>query len=261
MTREPVVRRTVRDNATWLTLSRPGRGNSLTLDVLDQLRSAINTLPTGQPVVLTGDGAAFSTGGDILPFLQHAGDPDGLRDYARRLVGALNETLLTLHAREFPLIAAVNGPVTGGSLGLALIADRIVMARSAFVQPYYGVMGFAPDGGWTALLPDRIGVAQTRAWIANDTRRSGEACFRLGVCDSVIDDDSFDAAVAAEIARLQSLDAGVLSTTRQLLGPDRNTLAKALDAECEAFIAQITRAETIARMRAFAANGKMVRGK
>jgi 2-(1,2-epoxy-1,2-dihydrophenyl)acetyl-CoA isomerase len=256
MTREPCVLADYRDGATWLTLSRPGRGNSLTLDMLDDLRSAINTLPAGQPVVLTGAGAAFSTGGDILPFLQHAGDPDGLKDYARRLVRALNETLLALHECETPLVAAVNGPVTGGSLGLALIADRILMTRSAFVQPYYALMGFAPDGGWTALLPGRIGPAQTRAWIAGDTRYTADDCHRLGVCDVVLDDEGFDAGVSAEVAKVQSLDAGVLFAARNLTGPDRNALANALEAECEAFVARIARPETIARMRAYAANGE-----
>jgi len=254
MTEARLIAISMRDGATWLTLSRPERGNSLNVDLLNQLHTAIDEASTDQPLVLTGAGRAFSTGGDILQCLQHAGDPDGLRDYADRLVGALNRVMLALWDYPAPILAAVNGPMTGGSLGLALVADRIIMARSAFVQPWYGAMGFAPDGGWTALLPTRIGTARARAWIAGDDRHSAETCLRLGLCDMVVDDDQLYGTLKTDIARMKALDPDVLRTARTLIGPDRDTLARGLDAERKAFVDLVARPETVARMRAFAAS-------
>lgn len=254
MTSERLIAISTRDGASWLTLSRPERGNSLNVEMLNQLHSALGEIPTDQPLVLTGAGRAFSTGGDILQCLQHAGDPEDLRDYADRLVGALNRIMLALWDCPAPVLAAVNGPMTGGSLGFALVADRIIMARSAFVQPYYGAMGFAPDGGWTALLPTRVGSARARAWIAGDDRQSAEACLRLGLCDAVVDYDQLAGTLKTEIARMNALDPEVLRTARTLIGPDRDTLARALEAEREAFVDLVARPETIARMRAFAAS-------
>ncbi|MFX5937574.1 enoyl-CoA hydratase/isomerase family protein, partial [Acinetobacter baumannii] len=82
------------------------------------------------------------------------------RLYAAALIGALTAVILRLLDLPCPLITALAGPVTGGSCGLVFTADLVVMGPRAFIQPYYVDVGFAPDGGWTALLPERIGPAR-----------------------------------------------------------------------------------------------------
>ena len=54
---------------------------------------------------------------------------------------------------EMPVIfcIAARGAITGGGAGLLFAGDLAVLAPDAFVQPYYAQVGFAPDGGWTAL--------------------------------------------------------------------------------------------------------------
>lgn len=240
--------------ATRLTLTRPERGNALTPALLTDLLDAVAAADPDRPLVLTGAGKAFSTGGDILGFLAHAGDSQGLAAHGRDLVGLLNDAILMLRAFPAPVLAAVNGAVTGGSLGLALAADRIVMAQHAFIRPWYAAMGFAPDGGWTALLPARIGTARAQAWIAGDEQRDAAACEAIGVCDLTVSSARFEAAVEEEVRALASRDYTSIRASRHLLHGQEADLKARLEAERQAFLECLVRPETIARMRAFAAS-------
>ena len=160
-----LVRMEAYRGAVRLVLDRPTRHNSLVPSLLADFHSALVAAIAARPIaiVLTGAGRSFSTGGDLGGFQAEAADPVGLAAYADELVGALNDAILGLLACPVPIIAAVNGPVTGGSLGMVLAADLVAMADDAFIQPYYAEVGFAPDGGWTALLPERIGAARAAA--------------------------------------------------------------------------------------------------
>ncbi|MCF8880015.1 enoyl-CoA hydratase/isomerase family protein [Hyphobacterium sp. SN044] len=249
-----LVRRERRNGVSLITLDRPSRGNALVPDLLAHLHAALDqSARDGGPLVLTGSGKAFSTGGDIAGFLEHAASPGALRDYAASLVGALNRVILTLRRHPGTVIAAVNGPVTGGSLGLALAADRVLMSDAAFVQPYYALMGFAPDGGWTALLPHRIGAARASGWIASDTRQHADDLLRIGFADRVCAPEALLSAALSETQDAVPLDPAIILGTRRLTGQDAESLAPALEAERQAFLAHIVRPETLDRMRAFTA--------
>lgn len=257
MTRQPgqaLVRFDRSRGVTFVTLDRPQRGNALVPNLLAGLEAAIEKAASeGGPLVLTGRGKAFSTGGDIAGFLEHAGSAQDLRDYSAGLVGALNRVILALRRHPGTVIAALNGPVTGGSLGLALAADRILCADTAFVQPYYAAMGFGPDGGWTALLPHRIGAARASGWIASDARLEAHDALRIGLVDRVCDPIELVAAAMDEAVSARALDPSVILQTRRLAGMDADALAAGLEAERQAFLEHIVRAGTIERMRAFAA--------
>jgi 2-(1,2-epoxy-1,2-dihydrophenyl)acetyl-CoA isomerase len=250
----PLVRRERRNGVSVITLDRPSRGNALVPDLLADLQTALDqAAKEGGSLILTGNGKAFSTGGDIAGFLEHAGSPDSLSDYAADLVGALNRVILTLRRHPGTVIVAVNGPVTGGSLGLALAADRILVSDTALVQPYYAVMGFAPDGGWTALLPHRIGAARAAGWIASDTRLHADDLLRIGFADRTCAPDALMSAALAEAQDAAGLDPAIILDARRLTAQDAESLAPALEAERQAFLTHIVRPETLDRMRAFTA--------
>ncbi|WP_417484526.1 enoyl-CoA hydratase/isomerase family protein [Maricaulis salignorans] len=242
------------DGVARLTLNRPGRGNSLTPGLLDALSQALkDAAGTARAVVLSGTGSCFSSGGDVAAIREHNTSAEDLQTYSDALVGGLNRVLLQLRALPCPVIAAVNGPVTGGSLGLVLAADLSLMVRTAFIQPYYAQMGFAPDGGWTALLPDRIGRARTARWLALDQRVSADEALEMGLIDQLAEPAGFDQALTDMLARLEAHDASVIATSRQLLDAQAGPggLAGRLDAERQAFLIQVARPQTRVRMDRF----------
>jgi enoyl-CoA hydratase/carnithine racemase len=173
VTRAPLVRFERGDGAAArITLDNATRHNALTPTLLDDLRAALSHVRESDArlLVLAGEGRSFSTGGDIAGFLAHADDPGRLRDYAERIVQALNDAILDLLRFPIPIIARVQGATTGGAIGLVLASDIVLATPDAFFQPWYGVVGFAPDGGWTALMGDRIGASRSIAAQARSLR-------------------------------------------------------------------------------------------
>jgi 2-(1,2-epoxy-1,2-dihydrophenyl)acetyl-CoA isomerase len=182
-----LVETETRNGAIWLWLSRAERHNALVPALISDLRNAIAEAATNEPValVLSGRGKSFSTGGDIAGFLEHARSQKDLVAYANLLVGGLHEAILDLLAFPAPVLAAVNGPVTGGSTGLVLAADLVALSENAFIQPYYNQVGFAPDGGWTALLPDRIGMTRALTIQYRNHRIGAAEALELGLATGI----------------------------------------------------------------------------
>jgi 2-(1,2-epoxy-1,2-dihydrophenyl)acetyl-CoA isomerase len=134
-------------------------------------------------------------------------------------------------------------------------SDIVLMSESAFLQPYYVEVGFAPDGGWTALLPDHVGP--TRAVeIQTLNRRIGPAeAQTLGLVTRSVPDAHLGQAVTETVAVLRSNESASLSATRRLIWDDRRraTVTVRLEAERAAFVAMVDRCEVIERMQAFVA--------
>jgi 2-(1,2-epoxy-1,2-dihydrophenyl)acetyl-CoA isomerase len=229
-----------------VTLNRPDRCNALTGELLDAIHAALDRLEDPCAVVLRAEGRHFSTGGDVARFAEAVAAGNG-RAYAERVVGGLNRAILRLAALPCPVIAQVQGALTGGALGLVLAADLVAMDRTAFIQPYYVQVGFAPDGGWTAMLPARIGVARAREIQLLNTRLSADDALRLNLAQSVSDDPG--AVVDNWLARLADHDAGAIAATKRLLAPA--DLEAGLEAERRAFLARIDTPDVRAGMQRF----------
>jgi 2-(1,2-epoxy-1,2-dihydrophenyl)acetyl-CoA isomerase len=97
-------------------------------------------------------------------------------------------------------------------------------------------VGFAPDGGWTAMLPARIGAARARSIQLLNTRLSAAEALTLGLAQSVGDDPA--AAVADWLAQLADHDPGAIAATKRLL-LDLPAIEARLEAERRAFLDRI----------------------
>lgn len=220
-----------------LSLNRPARHNALVPELLSDLLAALesNDCLDASAVILRAEGPSFSTGGDLLGFQQHR---DRIGEYAHELVGLLNQAILALYTHPAPIVCVVQGRVTGGSLGLLLASDRVVMRRGATITPWYGVVGFSPDGGWTALLPAAIGRQQTMHWLASNASRDADSCLMLGLVHQVVDTDC-DAAAMAWAERVAEMQSGSITRSRRLLNANIKELRRRLEAEREAFVTQV----------------------
>lgn len=242
-----------------VVLVRPERANSLTAEMLEELCAALEELQETPPaaLVLAGAGRHFSTGGDVARFASEVAAGRG-RAYAARTVGALNRCIERLVALPCPVIAQVQGALTGGALGLMLAADMVAMAEDAFIQPWYAVVGFAPDGGWSAMLPDRIGPA--RALQVQHLNRAIPApeALSLGLVQALAPAADLPGITAGWLADIAAHRAGAMAASRALVwSPERRArLAQALEAERLAFVERIETEETRAGMAAFLARLK-----
>ncbi|KAB2841827.1 MAG: enoyl-CoA hydratase/isomerase family protein, partial [Burkholderiales bacterium] len=180
-----MIRLERRGAVATLVLARPQMGNALVPEFLEALLARLREVSADRDLrvlVLAAEGEVFSLGGDMRRFQrEYAQD---IEAYSTRLVGLLNETILALIDLPQIVVAAVHGHVTGGSLGLVLASDLVVLAEAAVFKAHYVSAGFAPDGGWTAILPRRIGASRVAACLyANRAIRAEEALALGLVCE------------------------------------------------------------------------------
>lgn len=222
-----------------ITLNRPQRHNALVPELLDGLRAALARCREDRPaaLILDAEGRSFSTGGDVGGFYD---TPRAERhDYASRVVGTLNAVILDLLSLPLPTVAAVHGMVTGGSVGLVLACDIVVAGPRASFAPWYTRVGYSPDGGWTALMPERIGRARALDIQLTNRRLDAEEAHRVGLVQYLSEDNKVAEQARAVADTLCSAKRGSVQHTLALTRPDLDTVAAGLDAEFRHFLEQI----------------------
>jgi enoyl-CoA hydratase len=152
-------------------------------------------------VVLTGNGRAFSAGGDFTyldELARHAGRRKESLVDGRQIVTAMV-------ACRVPIVAAVNGPAVGLGCSLVALSDIVFMAESAHLaDPHVAVGLVAADGGpvsWPLMISLQLAKEYALTGDRIPARRAAEIGLANHVCP---DDEVFDQALACahRIARL-----------------------------------------------------------
>jgi 2-(1,2-epoxy-1,2-dihydrophenyl)acetyl-CoA isomerase len=241
-----------------LTLNRPERHNSLVPEMLTELLDALSRASADKrlrAIVLAANGRSFSTGGDVAAFYTNRHKPDELAAYADRIVSLLNKTILALLDLPVPVVAAVQGMVTGGSLGLVLACDLVLLAPQASFTAFYSVVGFSPDGGWTAMLPGIVGVQRAADCLLTNRTISAQEALEWGLASRIVPADNLLAEARQTAGEIAGMKPGVIRTAKTLLQTQRCNLAVQLEMERCHFVAQVVRPESIEGMAAFLSKG------
>lgn len=234
-----------------VTLNRPDRSNSLIPELLTQLRSAVGAAgerDETRVVLLAASGTNFSTGGDVQGFWAHR---ETLAGYAEEIVGLLNDVILTMLRLPQPIVVAVQGRVNGGSIGLVLAGDLVLVTPQTSFQSWYSVVGFSPDGGWTALLPDIIGRPRAASVLHTNRLITGQEALEWGIAQELVGADDLSEAAMRSASGIADHKHGSLVHSKQLLAGDLADIESRLDAEREHFVHQIVTTEAREGMARF----------
>jgi 2-(1,2-epoxy-1,2-dihydrophenyl)acetyl-CoA isomerase len=116
-----------------------------------------------------------------------------------------------------PVVAAVHGPAVGIGLSLALAADLIVAAESAYSLLAFVNIGLVPDGGSSVFVPARVGFTRAIEMAMLGERIPAPEALGWGLINRVHPDDAFAGEVEALVDRLAAgPTASFAGTKRQL---------------------------------------------
>lgn len=249
--REPevLVQLDISNSIATMTIDRTQRHNSLVPELLDQLINSfcrVGRSNEADIVVLRAAGKSFSTGGDLGEFLAHR---DAIQGYAERLLGKLNEAILSIIDCDLPVVAVVDGQVNGGALGLVLACDFTVVTERASFKPYYVNAGLSPDGGWTAMLPEIIGHNRASGLQFLNDSISAQQALDWGIAYTLVTPGELEQTVAGICGRILAKKGSSVRVTKQLLR--RNSIRNRLDAERRHFMQTIVLPETLENLDEF----------
>lgn len=260
---------------TVLTLDRPRRRNALAPSLTAALHRAIDDIaadPACRVVVITGAPPAFCSGVDMKVAAGDASD-DGsgsvvgdLRrkvssDLARHLATQehLAELVEKIHRLRQPVIAAVNGPATGGGFALALASDiRVAAPTASFCAAFIKRGVSACDMGTSYLLPRLVGASRSAELLLTGRTMEANEALAIGLVTSIVPEDGLlDAAV--EIAKVIAQHAPIAvwmtkETMWQTL--DAPSLRHAIDFENRTQLMCLSNGELAEAFGAFAAKNE-----
>ncbi|CAA2110079.1 enoyl-CoA hydratase-related protein [Variovorax paradoxus] len=184
-----------------ITLKRPERANAIGRTSAGVLVRAIDEVIGAKPraILLAGEGRVFCAGGDIEEFVA-AGE--ALPELVDDILDRLHPALLRLSAQPAPLVVAVNGPVGGAGVGLALCGDFVLAAESMKLRTGYAAIGLSPDAGASYFLARRVGPVRAQQMLMLSDAIDGERCLAWGAVDALYPDAELPTAAEALAARL-----------------------------------------------------------
>ena len=195
-----------------LTIARPDRLNALSAQTVDELRAAVEEVGRSDArcLLLAGEGRGFSSGADLA---SGGGLPE---DAGAALEKHFNPLIEALFALDIPVVAAVQGPCAGAGCSLALAADLVVAARSAYFLQAFVNIGLIPDAGATWLLPRLAGRARALEMMMLGERIPAERALAWGMISRVVEDEHLASEAMALATQLAQGPTRALGLIRKL---------------------------------------------
>lgn len=167
-----------KDGGLWtVTINRPDKANSLTAAMLEELCGIAEDAQAARVLILTGTGKVFSAGAD----LEAARAGLATSPLWERLSGAIA-------ALPGLSIAALNGTLAGGSMGMALACDiRIAVPGAKFFYPVMK-LGFLPQPSDPGRMAALMGPARTKLMLMGGQKITAEEALSYGLIDRIVED-------------------------------------------------------------------------
>ena len=210
-----------------ITLNRPDRLNSFTVQMHEELREALNSLGDARVLVLTGAGRGFCAGQDLN---DRAVAPGQAVDLGETVEQCWNPLIRKLTSLPQPVIARINGVAAGAGANIALSCDIVVAAKSAKFIQSFSAIGLIPDSGGTWALPRVVGQPRALGLALTGEPLSAEKAEQWGMIWKAVEDDALDAEVDAIANKLAGLPPLGLAEIKSMI---RSSWQYSLDEELE----------------------------
>jgi enoyl-CoA hydratase/carnithine racemase len=235
----------VADRVATITLNRPDKLNAWTAIMEREVRSAIEEAERDENVrviILTGAGRGFCAGADmsLLSSVVQSGVNERVRKQASSsstsgpvdgVRADFRKKYSYFPAIGKPVIAAINGPVVGLGLVIALYCDLRFASDAAKFSTAFARRGLIAEYGLAWILPRLVGHSNALDLLFSARMVDASEALRMGLVNQVFPQDSFLAKVN-EYARDLAANSSPRSTRvmkRQVYDAMFQTLEEAFD--------------------------------
>ena len=204
------------DGVRTVAFDRPEVKNAFTGDVARELSKALEAVTPEEfdAVVLTGDGDAFSAGGDIEAMAQRDETAREAYERVRGTLGRVAEAILTA---PVPVVAKVNGDAVGAGTSVVAACDFAYAAREARFGASFVNVGLVPDAGATVTLPRLVGLRAAKELAFTGKLISAERAAELELVNEVVDADELDSVVDEMVETLASRPTETLALAKEAI--------------------------------------------
>ena len=212
-----LVQSAIESGLATVTLCRSEKRNALSRELLTQLSVAVTEAladPRTRVLALKAEGKVFCAGMDLAEMQARAESEDGQKEWMQDSKDYC-ELLVKLYTAKVPTIAALQGPVLAGGVGMVLACDFVISVKEAFFalpEPQRGITAAMV----TPLLVHRIGAGPAGHLLLSGRRVNAEAAALTGLVFEIAEGQLDDAVVSlAQSIMLGSPEA--LAITRRHL--------------------------------------------
>ncbi len=205
-------------------------GTHLIDDIVNCIEWA-NHCPDVSVLVMTGDGKAFSAGGNIKQMHDREGIFSGSAEQIQENYRhGIQRIPLAMHHAEIPLIAAINGPAIGAGMDLACMCDlRIASSRARLGETFIN-LGIIPGDGGAWFLQRLIGYQRAAELTLTGRIIDANEALELGLVLAVVEPEELLPQALELATQIAAKPAGAVRFTKRLLKQaQRQELADFLD--------------------------------
>jgi enoyl-CoA hydratase/carnithine racemase len=218
-------------DVTRVTFDRPDVLNAFTTDHAAELADHLSELrPDEQSaVVLTGEGRAFSAGGDVEAMAEREETPAEAFDRIVETFGRLAEEALSC---PVPVVAKVNGDAVGAGLAIVALSDFAYAVDSARFSAAFVRVGLVPDTGGTFLLPRLVGLRAAKELSFTGRFFDANEAAELGLVNEALPEGALDDRVDELLSTLRERPTRTIGLTKRAIHANLgNGFEEALDYE------------------------------
>jgi len=229
----------IKNDIARLTLNRPKVYNSLSPLMLDELLDVMQKIDPDKGIkalLVNAKGKGFCAGADLaggaLDF--QSNEPVGEQVF-RVMEERFNPMLDAIYNLKVPTIAAIDGVVAGGGVGLALTFDIVVATpKSQFSLVFLPQLGIIPDMGASWHMPHKLGIPKAMGHAFLGEPISGEEAARTGMIWKCLPEDKFESGINNILKRLSHGPTRAFPKARHAFGKAlKNSLPEQLEYEAE----------------------------
>lgn len=104
----------------------------------------------------------------------------------------VHPAIRTLAELPVPVVSALQGPIGGAGIAVALCADIVLATPQMKLRGGYSAIGLSPDLGASYFLTRRAGAARAKVILMTNRAISADECLRWGLVDEICATDELD---------------------------------------------------------------------